>query len=110
MTIKNLKEEHSWFLNKYNQLKAREKLLQSPYLKVEADLTNCLCCLVNDIMTDIEWVNSKNYKEKEKKWRTQDSLYVELRHQADQMGCEFQRAFYNECLKYTGRLLTNFRV
>lgn len=108
MSIKNIKADEGWFFNKYNQLKARENILQSPYLKVEADLTNCLCDLINHIITDIKSINSKNYKDKEKKWRDLDNLYVELRHQASEMNCEFQRAFYNECLKYTGRFTLNF--
>lgn len=110
MAIKDLKNDYNWFLNKANQLEAREKLLQSPYLHVEKELTHCIRCLISDIMEDINNVTRKTYKKISEKWEKEDNLYVELRHQSSEMGCDFQCAFYNECLNYTGRIMTNFRV
>lgn len=108
MAIKDLKDDYRWFLNKATQLEAREKLLQSPYLRVEKELNHCIRCLISDIMEDINNITAKTYKKISEKWKKEDDLYFELRHQAGVMGCDFQRAFYNECLTYTGRLRTNF--
>lgn len=109
MSIQRLKEEVAWFRNHYLQLKAREKMLESPFAKVESDLTNCLACLCDEFAYDVRMITETNYEKYKKKWEDNDELYCQLRSQAQKMGWEFQSAFYNECLKYTGRANLAFR-